>query len=143
MLKGFAVVGGLWTFLCGAFAVVYGPSLMQILFGMALPAVHFTWCSCLTWDLGVKPLSVFGLVHSLFKREREPLLDMYRHLYLDLEAGRAEQGFRAFMADFVVDFAPIESCAASRAAGRDSPGQATELERLNRGRITFPIPETR
>lgn len=36
VLKGFAVVGGLWTFLCGVFATIYGPSLMQILFGMVL-----------------------------------------------------------------------------------------------------------
>ena len=68
---------------------------------------------------------------------------MYPHLYIDLEAGRAEQDFRAFMADFVVDFGPRESWAASRAPGRDSPGQATELETLNRGRIAFPTPEIR
>jgi hypothetical protein len=36
VLKGFAVVGGLWTFLCGVFAMVFGPSLLHLLFGTAL-----------------------------------------------------------------------------------------------------------
>ena len=40
VLKGFAVGGGLWTFLCGAFATIYGPSLMQILFGMTSYMIH-------------------------------------------------------------------------------------------------------
>jgi hypothetical protein len=35
VLKGFAVVGGLWTFLCGVFAMVFGPSLLHLLFGTA------------------------------------------------------------------------------------------------------------
>ena len=100
VLKGFAVVGGLWTFLCGVFAMIFGPSLMQILFGMSSSFGLPLWHLCLTWNLDVKPLSVFGLIHRLFERERQPLFNQYN---------RNEKGFSAFMANCVTDFGPLES----------------------------------
>jgi hypothetical protein len=33
VLKGFSVVGGLWAFFGGIFAMLFGKSIMQILFG--------------------------------------------------------------------------------------------------------------
>lgn len=95
----------------------------------------------LTINLGVKPLSVFGLIHTLSKKERESLFNMYRHLYIDLATGRAEQGFCAFMADFVIDFGPIGSVASKRDSARyQAMPVDIELESQNLGAIA---PETR
>ncbi|KAF5350026.1 hypothetical protein D9756_009155 [Leucocoprinus leucothites] len=46
MLSGVALLGGLWTFLNGAFAVIFGSTLLLILFG-------------------IKPLSIYGLAHMI------------------------------------------------------------------------------
>ncbi|KAF9446638.1 hypothetical protein P691DRAFT_761439 [Macrolepiota fuliginosa MF-IS2] len=48
VVTGFSVLGGLWTFLNGTFAIIFGSSLLLVLFG-------------------IKPLSVYGLIHSLQK----------------------------------------------------------------------------
>ncbi|KAF5359483.1 hypothetical protein D9756_003270 [Leucocoprinus leucothites] len=47
VLDGFALLGGVWTFVNGLFCCVFGTTLMLILFD-------------------IKPLSVYGLVHVLF-----------------------------------------------------------------------------
>ena len=37
VVRGFSDVGGLWTFLSGTFAMVFGISLMRVLFGEFFP----------------------------------------------------------------------------------------------------------
>ena len=66
---------------------------------------------------------------------------MYRHLYIDLAAGRAEQGFRAFMADFVIDFGPIESGATSKPAPRQA--MTANIDPEMQDLIASSVPETR
>jgi len=41
-LKGFASVGGLWSFLGGIFAVFFGTSMLQLVFGMNYFYYYFT-----------------------------------------------------------------------------------------------------
>ncbi|XP_006457527.1 hypothetical protein AGABI2DRAFT_123388 [Agaricus bisporus var. bisporus H97] len=50
VLNGFALLGGVWTFISGLFATIFGCSLLLVLFG-------------------IKPLSIYGIVH-LFQRRR-------------------------------------------------------------------------
>ncbi|KAF7783420.1 hypothetical protein Agabi119p4_1444 [Agaricus bisporus var. burnettii] len=50
VLSGFALLGGVWTFINGLFATIFGCSLLLVLFG-------------------IKPLSIYGIVH-LFQRRR-------------------------------------------------------------------------
>ena len=39
VIHGFSDVGGLWTFLSGTFAMVFGISLMRVLFGEYFPLI--------------------------------------------------------------------------------------------------------
>ncbi|KAF9440404.1 hypothetical protein P691DRAFT_767809 [Macrolepiota fuliginosa MF-IS2] len=48
VLTGFALLGGVWTFISGIFAAIFGSTLFLVIFG-------------------IKPLSVYGLVH-LFRK---------------------------------------------------------------------------
>jgi hypothetical protein len=46
--KGFATIGGLWTFLGGVFTALFGSSIMRILFGSFLAVdIIQKLCSCL------------------------------------------------------------------------------------------------
>ncbi|KAJ3554790.1 hypothetical protein NP233_g12350 [Leucocoprinus birnbaumii] len=54
MLTGFALLGGIWTFINGLFAAIFGSTLLLVLFG-------------------IKPLSIYGLVH-FFQRQEEALV---------------------------------------------------------------------
>ncbi|KJA15136.1 hypothetical protein HYPSUDRAFT_48660 [Hypholoma sublateritium FD-334 SS-4] len=62
-IGGFSKVGGLWTFLSGIFAAIFGSSLMRILFG-------------------IKPISVFGFAH---RWERDTIGKAYRVRYPALQ----------------------------------------------------------
>lgn len=65
VLGGFALLGGLWTFLNGTFSVIFGSTLLLILFGMLCiyPLISLE-LSCLRNE-GLKPLSIYGLAHHL------------------------------------------------------------------------------
>ncbi|KAF9442285.1 hypothetical protein P691DRAFT_779477 [Macrolepiota fuliginosa MF-IS2] len=54
-INGLAFLGGVWTFLNGFFAAVFGNTLLLVLFG-------------------IKPLSIYGLVHT-FQQQRSSLVD--------------------------------------------------------------------
>ena len=108
--KGFAFVGSLWAFLCGAFAqfmvlgMVRPRTSMQILFGTKdFPVVHRY---STMFDLKFRcetPLCLWLDPKFVEKRQRRLALAL-----LTLTWG---PGFRVFMANFVVDFGPIESSA--------------------------------
>ncbi|KAF5350695.1 hypothetical protein D9756_008475 [Leucocoprinus leucothites] len=59
VLEGFALLGGVWTTVNGMFAITFGSTLLLVLFG-------------------IKPLSVYGLIH---------LLPGQKHSLLDEECG--------------------------------------------------------
>lgn len=59
VLEGFALLGGVWTTVNGMFAITFGSTLLLVLFG-------------------IKPLSVYGLIH---------LLPGQKHSLLDEESG--------------------------------------------------------
>lgn len=64
VLSGFALMGGLWTFLNGIFAIIFGSTLLLVLFGMPLFFVRFMLTKT---AIGLKPLSIYGLTHHLQK----------------------------------------------------------------------------
>jgi len=84
VVAGFASVGGIWTFLNGVFAVIFGDSLLRILFG-------------------IKPLSVFGLVHTFHrKRLREACMAEYPML-AQQNPPKSERGLVSLLQDRLID----------------------------------------
>ncbi|PPQ69743.1 hypothetical protein CVT26_014018 [Gymnopilus dilepis] len=84
-LSGFAAVGGLWTFLSGIFAAIFGSSLLRILFG-------------------VKPISLTGVAHSI---EREKIQEACRREYPkiteEIRLPREERGLLSLLCDELID----------------------------------------
>ena len=73
-LSGFSQIGGLWTFLSGIFAAVFGSSLIHILFGMSILNLRSLEVLMATLA-GTQPISVFGLAH---RWKRGPIKKAYR-----------------------------------------------------------------
>ncbi|KAF9017242.1 hypothetical protein BDZ89DRAFT_1074931 [Hymenopellis radicata] len=84
---GLSAVGGFWTSLNGFFALLFGTSLLRILFD-------------------VKPLSTFGLLHK-FKGAR---LGEYPSVFSE---GTTPPGLIAYLRDHFIDISPIGSDEAS------------------------------
>lgn len=103
VLNGFASVGGLWTFLSGIFTIVFGTSLLRMLFGanMSLSSEQ----TVTHWlVLGVKPISLFGVVHSLQRKKmRDAFTRDYPQIYQDISGMETERGFLALVHDHVID----------------------------------------
>ena len=76
-LSGFSKIGGLWTFLSGIFAAVFGSSLIHILFGMSILNLRSLEVLMATLA-GTQPISVFGLAH---RWKRGPIKKAYRTEY--------------------------------------------------------------
>jgi len=73
VINGFSEIGGLWTFISGVFAAVFGSSLMRVLFG-------------------VKPISVFGLVHFFQrKKNKKACVDAYPQLQEEIGVPKKRQ----------------------------------------------------
>jgi hypothetical protein len=85
VVRGLADVGGLWAFLSGAFAMIFGISLMRVLFGF-------------------KPISVFGIAH-LFQTERTQaaFMEEYPKLREEIALPKGERGILSLLSDHLID----------------------------------------
>jgi hypothetical protein len=101
-LKGFANVGGLWAFLGGVFAVFFGISILQIVFGMCF--CSSTIRGVYNSFIGVKSISVFGLVHS-FQEDRiqNACHDKYPQMSRDLDIPPSQWGLISFLVHYLID----------------------------------------
>ncbi|KAF9531291.1 hypothetical protein CPB83DRAFT_904846 [Crepidotus variabilis] len=85
VFSSLASVGGLWTFLAGMFAAIYGTSIVKVLFEF-------------------KPMSVFGYVHGLQKSNlRQAYLAEYPRVQEDLKARTEDRGLLALIHDHILD----------------------------------------
>ncbi|KAF9525628.1 hypothetical protein CPB83DRAFT_518581 [Crepidotus variabilis] len=85
VLNGFANVGGLWTFLDGIFAALFGSALLKII-------------------LGLKPLGIFGTAHSFqSKRLRAACITEYPRLEKDIAPPEKERGLLNMICDHLLD----------------------------------------
>lgn len=73
VLSGLALVGGVWTFVNGLFAAVFGSTLLLVLFGMYC-LLSSAGQQLTPFGIGIKPLSIYGLIH-IFQRQRGSLVD--------------------------------------------------------------------
>jgi len=64
-LGGISFIGGVWTFVEGTFAATFGTTLFLVLFGMS--SSHLLQIDPNSVGTGIKPLSVYGLVHKSSK----------------------------------------------------------------------------
>ncbi len=100
-LSGFASVGGLWSFLGDIFALFFGISILQIVFGMyicsSIGRVHNSF-------KGMKPISFFGLVH-FFQEDRIKSVchDKYPQISRDLDIPPHQWGFITFLVHYLID----------------------------------------
>ncbi|PPQ68130.1 hypothetical protein CVT24_002956 [Panaeolus cyanescens] len=85
VLDGFAVIGGLWTFLCAVFAIVFGISMTRIVFDM-------------------KPLSVFGIAQK-FERDRivEEYFTHYPQIRSEIDLPHRDRGLVTLFRDHLID----------------------------------------
>ncbi|KAF9523166.1 hypothetical protein CPB83DRAFT_910834 [Crepidotus variabilis] len=85
VLSGISTVGGLWTFLAGIFAAIYGTSVMKILFAL-------------------KPLSLFGYAHFLQKEKlRQAYMAEYPRVKDDLQVLPHDRGLLALIHDHLLE----------------------------------------
>lgn len=104
VLKGFANVGGLWTFLAGVFAVIFGSPILRILFGEPVPKTRFLGPLISECDTGIKPFSLFGLAHSFGESEiREATLAQYPGLLKDIRNLHPDRGLLTLIYDHLID----------------------------------------
>ncbi|KJA21926.1 hypothetical protein HYPSUDRAFT_41528 [Hypholoma sublateritium FD-334 SS-4] len=89
-LGGFSKVGGLWTFLSGIFAAIFGSSLLRVLFGS-------------------KPISVFGFAH---RWERDTIGEAYHASYPaireEMTVPPEQRGLLCLIQDHIVDLNLID-----------------------------------
>ncbi|KJA29492.1 hypothetical protein HYPSUDRAFT_196840 [Hypholoma sublateritium FD-334 SS-4] len=108
-LSGFSKIGGLWTFLSGIFAAIFGSSLIRILFG-------------------IKPISVFGLAH---RWERGAISKAYRAEYPAIQDEMAvpshQRGLLCLIQDHIVDLDLI-----------DEPDEYSDVELESKTKMLWP-----
>ncbi|KAF8170380.1 hypothetical protein BJ912DRAFT_997419 [Pholiota molesta] len=111
-LNGLSQTGGLWTFLSGIFAAVFGSSLMRIVFGF-------------------KPVSIFGFAHDW---ERKGIQKAYREEYPaiaeEINAPRDRRGFLNLLQDHFIDLDLMQDTEEDFSA---VPAQDQELDDFERG----------
>ncbi|KAF8170386.1 hypothetical protein BJ912DRAFT_997456 [Pholiota molesta] len=113
--NGLSQTGGLWTFLSGVFAVVFGGSLMRILFG-------------------TKPVSVFGLAHGW---ERNAIRKAYREEYPaiaeEINAPRDQRGILYLLQEHVIDLGLTEETRQGSSTVPEDSDSDVELDNFERG----------
>jgi len=103
VLGSFSKVGGLWAFLGGAFATIFGCSILRTVLGMSLSLLSS--CSELN-ELysGMKPLSVFGVMHSFQEKEIcMACADKYPRLQNDIKMPPTDRGLLSFVSDQIFE----------------------------------------
>jgi len=85
VLQGFSQVGGLWTFLTGIFAAIFGSTIIRILFG-------------------TKPISFLGLAHSTQQKKiRKACHEEYPKIREQIRQPASERGLLSFICDQLID----------------------------------------
>jgi len=100
VLKGFSTVGGLWTFLGGIFAFLFGKSISYIAFSGFFYEYLKKKCWQFLRTTEIKPLSAFGIVDQLCSEE---LRQRYRAKYGDGFEAAMNMPYNQFMMDHFVD----------------------------------------
>jgi hypothetical protein len=102
VLDALSSTGGLWTFINGAFALVFGGGILLAMSTSSPPRSLVQFIS-FPFSIDTKRTSIFGLVHKFYwNRIRDslnwefPLLDEQAH-------GRSSAGMSAFLAEYVID----------------------------------------
>ncbi|KAF5315033.1 hypothetical protein D9619_007477 [Psilocybe cf. subviscida] len=111
VIAGFANVGGLWTTLSGIFAIIFGASMLQILYGN-------------------KPLSIFGLAHAFnYQQMKEETLRLYPNILKEHQEG-PHRGMLALLRDHLIDLSFIENDheLGPSQASTSAPANATDEE---------------
>ncbi|KAF9039113.1 hypothetical protein BJ165DRAFT_1496180 [Panaeolus papilionaceus] len=85
VLDGFAVIGGLWTFLCAIFTILFGVSITRILFN-------------------TKPISIFGLMQQ-FERSAivEGLFEKHPNLRKEVASYQRDQGINSLLIEHLIN----------------------------------------
>lgn len=85
VLQGFSQVGGLWTFLTGVFAAIFGSTIVRILFG-------------------IKPISFLGLAHSTQRKKiRKACHEEYPNMREQIQQPASRRGLLSFICDQLID----------------------------------------
>jgi hypothetical protein len=112
VLRGFSTTGGLWTVFGGIFSICFGSSILQVMFGKLSTCeftVRFLFLTMMLYALGVKPLSVFGLVHNVQKnRIRDACLKDYPCVSQDINrVPQKYRGLNSFLTDYLINVEPF------------------------------------
>jgi hypothetical protein len=103
VLQGFSQVGGLWTFLTGIFAAIFGSTIIRILFGSIFGSLLFFSCF-LRLSLGTKPISFLGLAHSTQQKKiRKACHEEYPKIREQIRQPASERGLLSFICDQLID----------------------------------------
>ena len=110
---GFAAVGGFWTIMNGVFGIMFGSSLLLIVFGEDTFLSKVATISAPNPRpvtlLGVKPLSLFGILDGLqSERVRDAWHDDYPLLMREAKIPPEERGHLALMRDHLLELGPME-----------------------------------
>ncbi len=104
VLKGFASVGGLWAALGGIFAVLFGSSIIRIIFGMQFISDKLDDDYNSPHSPGIKPLSLLGLMHTFQEDKiRDAYLQEYPRVLSDVNSKLEDRGLVALLCDYVID----------------------------------------
>jgi len=127
VLGGFSKIGGLWAFLGGAFATIFGSSILRTVLGMRFSLLLSS--QELTGSyLGIKPLSVFGVMHSFQEKEiREACTVEYPRLMDDIKIPPTNRGLLSFVSNqlFELDFLGEEE---TQTREKKTPAQGDDIE---------------
>ncbi|KAJ7312698.1 hypothetical protein DFH08DRAFT_444546 [Mycena albidolilacea] len=98
VLSGLANVGGFWTIVNGAFALLFGANILYFLFGLFLVSCGLGSCAESTPTTAMRPLSALGIAHTF---HRSSLTQQWHE---DFPALRTEGGLPGSEAAGIVAF---------------------------------------
>lgn len=103
VLDGFAVIGGLWTFLCAIFTILFGVSITRILFSMFL-SLSLLHASTHIFQIDTKPISIFGLMQQ-FERSAivEGLFEKHPNLRKEVASYQRDQGINSLLIEHLIN----------------------------------------
>ena len=107
VINGISRVGGLWTFVAGFFAAIFGTSMMRVLFREWTQYISCRLPANLN-DVDLKPLSVFGLVHRFQKTGlREGFEIKYPKMKEELSCSDSDRGLLHMIHDQLLDISVV------------------------------------
>ena len=104
VLQGISQVGGLWTFLTGVFAAIFGSTIIRILFGSISESLFIFFPCFLRLSLGIKRISFLGLAHSTQQKKiRKACHEEYPKIKEQIRQPASERGLLSFICDQLID----------------------------------------